>query len=399
VIIDGDGHVSEPMSVWTDYLETEFYPRFHHALGPTGIETLVIEDRVQSTVVQGSPHLTGPERVRISMGDAVTPRGILPGRARNRRFDEGHPGGSQPQARLAVHDAEGIEAAVLFPTLGLFVGSARDPRVATAASRAINRWLADYCATAPNELFGVATLAIQDPAGAAMELRRCVKECGFVAGTIRPNPAMDGTTLADQPLDPIWQEAQDLGVPICLHSGAPAGFQPLVSRGRVKTQLVAHIIDHSYEQMLAFGGLYEVGFFDRFPRLKVGFMEASAGWAPWWLDRLEEHAETWGWSLPRGIKRSPAEVFHDQCVVGGEGEEPMIPYVQERLGHEKVLWASDFPHFDCHLPGLVAPVLERTDLSPAQREAFLGGAASRFYALDVGRIDKARRKRLDAQAH
>lgn len=164
MIIDGDGHVSEPMSVWTDYLETEFYPRFHHALGPTGIETLVIEDRIQSTVMQGSPHLAGPERIRISMGDAVTPRGILPGNARNRRFDEGHPGGSQPQARLAVHDAEGIEAAVLFPTLGLFVGSARDPRVATAAARAINRWLADYCAAAPNELFGVATLAIQDPA-------------------------------------------------------------------------------------------------------------------------------------------------------------------------------------------------------------------------------------------
>jgi predicted TIM-barrel fold metal-dependent hydrolase len=76
----------------------------------------------------------------------------------------------------------------------------------------------------------------------------------------------------------------------------------------------------------------------------------------------------------------------------------MIPYVQERLGHEKVLWASDFPHFDCHLPGLVSPVLERTDLSPAQREAFLGGAASRFYTLDVERIDRARRKRLDAQA-
>ena len=394
MIIDGDGHIVEPMSVWTDYLETAFYPRFHHALGSTGIETMVIEDHAQSTVVRGSPHLAD-EVVRISLGDAVTPRGILPGNARNRRFEEGHSGGFHAEARLRVHDEEGIDAGVLFPTIGLYVGSIRDPRLATAVARAINRWMGDYCAVAPNELFGVATLPVQDPAAAAEELRRCVEEQGFVSGTFRPNPAMDGTTVADQPLEPVWEMAQDLGVPICLHSGAPAGFQPLVSRGRLKSQLVSHIVDHSYEQMLTFGGLYEVGFFDRFPRVQVGFMESSAGWAPWWLDRLEEHHETWGWSLPPGVKRSPAEVFHDQCVVGGEGEEPMLPYVQQRLGNEKVLWASDFPHFDCSLPGLVAPVLERRDLDGAQREAFLGGAAARFYKLDVERIDRSRRARLE----
>jgi hypothetical protein len=398
MIIDCDGHVVEPMAVWTDYLETEFYPRFHHALGPTGIETLVIEDHVQSQVVNGSPHLGSSERVRISLGDAVTPRGILPGNARNRRFDEGHPGGSHADARLAVHDDEGIEAAVLFPTIGLFVGSVRDPELAVAVSRAINRWLGDFCARAPDELFGVATLPVQDPAEAAVELRRCVNDHGFVAGTFRPNPTMDGATVAEQDLDPIWNEAQDLDVPICLHSGAPAGFQPLISSGRVKTQLVSHITDHSYEQMLAFGGLYEVGFFDRFPRVRMGFMESSAGWAPWWLDRLEEHHETWGWTLGPHVKRSPGEVFHDQCVVGGEGEEPMIPYVQQRLGSDKVLWASDFPHFDCHLPGLVTPALEREDLSAEQRDAFLGGAAAAFYKLDVDRIEQARRARLGAGA-
>jgi predicted TIM-barrel fold metal-dependent hydrolase len=200
---------------------------------------------------------------------------------------------------------------------------------------------------------------------------------------------MDGTPVAQQDLDALWDEAQELAVPICLHSGAPAGFQPLLSRGRVRTPLVSHVVDHSFEQMLAFGGLYEVGCFDRFPRLKVGFMESSAGWAPWWIDRLEEHHETWGWVLPPGVTRSPAEVFHDQCVIGGEGEEPMIPYVQERLGPDKVLWASDFPHFDCSLPGLVAPARDRADLGDAARDAFLGGAAATFYELDVSRIARA----------
>jgi uncharacterized protein len=395
MIIDGDGHVAEPMTVWTDYLEKEFYPRFHHYRSPTGIETLVVEEHVYAHAVSGSPYLPSPDRAELSfsIGDSMTPRGILPGNARNRRFDEGHPGGSQADARLKVHDDEGVDAAVLFTTLGLNVGSLCDPRVAVAVCRALNGWLADFCAAAPKELFGVATLPTQDPDAAAAELRRCVETSGFVAGTIRPNPAMDGTPIAEQPLDRLWAEAQDLSVPICLHSGSN-GWQPFLGRDRVKTRVVSHIMDHAFEQMAAFGGLFEAGLFDRFPRLRVGFMESSAGWAPWWIDRLDEHVETWGWLLPRSVKRGPGEVFHAQCAIGGEGEEPMIPYVQERLGYDKVLWASDFPHFDCHLPGLVSAVIDRPDFTPEQRDAFLGGAAANFYPLDLDDIAKSRGHRL-----
>jgi predicted TIM-barrel fold metal-dependent hydrolase len=323
----------------------------------------------------------------------MNPRGILPANAQNRKYEEAHPGGSSSVARLKVHDEEGLAAAVLFTTLGLYVGSVRDPQVAIAVAKALNNWLGDFCSSAPGELFGVATLPIQDPGAAANELRRCVDSYGFVAGTFRPNPTMDGTTLADQELDAVWHEAQDLDVPICLHSGSN-GWQAFVGRDRLKTRVVYHITDHAFEHMIAFGGLFETGFFDRFPRLRMGLMESSAGWAPWWIDRLEEHVETWGWTLPHGIKRSPGEIFHDQCIIGGEGGEPMIPYVQERLGNNKVLWASDFPHFDCHAPGLISPVLERTDLSPDQREAFVGGAAARFYKLDVEGMTKARQERL-----
>ena len=72
----------------------------------------------------------------------------------------------------------------------------------------------------------------------------------------------------------------------------------------------------------------------------------------------------------------------------------MIPYVQKRLGNDKVMWASDFPHFDCYLPGLVSPVTERHDMSPEQEDAYLGDAAANFYRLDVEGIEKARAQRL-----
>ena len=62
MIIDGDGHVAEPMTVWTDYLEPEFYPRFHHYRSPTNIETLVVEDHVYAHAVNGSPYLPSEKR-------------------------------------------------------------------------------------------------------------------------------------------------------------------------------------------------------------------------------------------------------------------------------------------------------------------------------------------------
>src|SRR5579863_8600741 len=134
MIIDGDGHVAEPMSVWTDYLEPEWYLKFHHSSGSTGIETLLVEDHAYTLAVRGSPHdkAYNENLNQFSYGDSMTPRGILPGNARRRRYEEGHAGGSQPDARLTVHDDEGIEAAVLFTTLGLWVGSVRNPELAVA---------------------------------------------------------------------------------------------------------------------------------------------------------------------------------------------------------------------------------------------------------------------------
>ena len=71
----------------------------------------------------------------------------------------------------------------------------------------------------------------------------------------------------------------------------------------------------------------------------------------------------------------------------------MLPYVQERLGEDKVLWASDFPHFDALLPGLVSYMRERKDLTASQRDAVLGGNACRFYKLDASAIVRSGRAR------
>ena len=96
-------------------------------------------------------------------------------------------GGRDPRVRLEVLDSEGIDAAVLYGSVAQLFFLFERPDVAAALCRGYNDWLAEYCATAPGRLIGVAALPQQDPELAAEELERVVTSHGFVGGFIRPN--------------------------------------------------------------------------------------------------------------------------------------------------------------------------------------------------------------------
>ncbi len=397
MVIDGDGHVAEPITLWRDYVDPELRDRINVKSDDRGNEVLMVGAfRMPLHLVDRGAQAVGyePGSRFYSVGDTLTPNGLDRGNPRGRHYTEAHPGGFDPKERLKVHDAEGVDAAVLFPSMGLFFAGVPDSTVAIGACRAVNRWAADYCAVAPRELYSVATLSAQEPDAAAAELTRSVREHGFVAGCLRPNPTRSGRTLGDPSVDVLWATAQDLDVPLCFHNALNTDV-PQAGLDRSHSFVLGHAIVHPFEQMLAFASLLEAGVFDRFPRLRVGFMESNCGWLPFWLDRLDEHFERLGWMLAQPPKRKPSEIFCEQCVIGCENEEPMLPYVQQRFGEDKVLWASDFPHFDAELPGLVG-LRKRTDLSDAQREGALWRAAARFYHLDhqaIARSNAERRRK------
>ena len=156
------------------------------------------------------------------------------------------------------------------------------------------------------------------------------------------------------------------------------------------TFVTEHAMVHPFEMMAAFASLYQGGVFDGHPRLRVGFMEAACGWVPFWLERLHEHWEKFGWL--NGLKSDPQAIFRERCIVGCEGDESMVPYVQDRFGLQSVIWASDFPHHDSE-PPFAAPMLSRTDLSEEQLAGVMRDAAISFYHLDLSRIRTANARR------
>ncbi len=281
-----------------------------------------------------------------------------------------------PLRRLPDMDEEGIDVAVLF---GTFIGlgaasSVESPELACAIAAAYNDWLAGYCRVCPERLKGIAVLPLQDPPAAQGELRRAVRELGMVGFVAFPN--LHRRLLSDERFDPVWEEAQALGVPACVHivSTNASGVD------RFDRYVFKHAF-YSLDLMIAVASFVAGGVLERFPRLRVAFLEGGAGWVPWVMDRLHEHWELLPQQLP-WQKRDPLEVMRsEQCYYSVEPEESTIPWVAQAVGAERLVYASDYSHWDCICPDSVKAITGRDDLSEEVKRKLLGENAARLFRL------------------
>jgi uncharacterized protein len=282
-------------------------------------------------------------------------------------------GGRDPKVRLQVLDDEGIDAAVLYPSVGLMFGLIEHPDIAAALCGAYNEWLAGYCATDPKRLIGVALLPQQDPCLAAAELERAVTTYGFVAGVMRPN-RIGGRTVDHPDFDVLWGKAQQLDVPVSFHEAYLSGLDT-VGLDRMSSYAGCHIVSHVFEQMTAMVNVTLAGIFQRFPRLRLGFLEAGCGWAPTWADRIEEHYEL----APDDYRGGdPSGSVNTRSWLTFEIEEPGLASTLEQGWADNVMFASDYPHHDAVYPGAVKSVNER-GLGETLERKVLADNALAFY--------------------
>jgi uncharacterized protein len=368
-VVDADGHVVEPEAAW-EGLPDDVRPRIH--ADAAGYEHVVVGDT---------------EVLAVPLGTLARPGSHFDDPAAFRPLADGHPGGSDPALRLADMDAEGIDQAVLYPTIALYFSVIDDAASATRLAAAYNDWLAQYCAADPRRLFGAALVPLQDPVAAARELRRAVDELGFVAAFVRPNPCR-GRSLSDRAYDAVWSAAEELGVPVGVHEGSSV-IVPTLGADRPFNPLVLHAVSHSFEQMLACAQLIAFGTLERHPGLRVVFLESSGGWAPFWLERLDEQAESFGGFCP-DMRQRPSEYFARQCAISFEVDERTLPALAPFVGRDHIVWGSDYPHHDATFPGAVDAL--RATLAPcptATQAKVLGLNAKGIYRLPSRHVGAA----------
>jgi len=369
--VDADGHILEPLTLWDDYLDPAFRERQPQ---------LVIDDNGKERIsVEGK--LLGNPRGIGSLGSIGVRQGIV--ELGSLKYAEGYKGGFDPHARIVDMDSDGIDAAFLYPSIGLFTGAVEAPDLSAAMCRAYNRWLVDYCKPYPDRLFGVAMMPMQSVKLAMDEMRYARETLGMRGGFLRPNPYHGKKMLSDPMYEPFWQLAEDLDFSIGFHEGSTNGAMPTVGVDRFEGDRAArHMISHTMEMMLAALSVIWSGVVDRHPKLRVGFLESGGGWIAPWLDRMDRHFDDAGFK-GTGPSMRPSELFERNCWISFEPVENSIAVLADYIGPHKIMWATDYPHQDGFFPG--APKMMRDRLGPLSAEAahqVMAGGALGFYGMN-----------------
>ncbi len=368
-IIDADGHILEPPNLWKENLESKYKERALHLVkDEEGWESLVIDGKVSPTI----------------RGMGVVSSFGKPGEiafSKDQLYMDGPKGAYDPHERIKQLDADGIDAAVLFPTIGLlWEGEVNDPGLALAYNRVYNDWIADFCSHYPNRLYGVAHISLMDPEAAIVELKRVAK-LGLKAVMLTPFPA-NGRAYGDTIYDPFWAVAQDIQMPVGLHVIARPDFHG--------SSWYDHTTFHGspfyflsvtlgFDIQASFVSMFEGGTLERFPTLKLLVLEVGAGWVPHFIERMDSKWKHSGFLT--ACKRPPSEYFRRQVWVGCDVDESMISPAAARWGSDKFFWSTDFPHFDGFPDALNTLQNGIKELSPPDRQNILGDNAARAYDL------------------
>jgi predicted TIM-barrel fold metal-dependent hydrolase len=374
--VDADGHILEPPDLWETYLEREYRDRaLRLVLDANGLEALEIGGEPSVMSRKGFPSTLG------AMGDPdLRAIQLDPERTYMR---EAPFGSMDPGQRIELLDAEGIDAVVLYTTIGLlWEAELDDPELSQAYTRAYNRWICDFC-RGHERLVPTAHLSLADPDAAAAELARAVDD-GARGVYVAPF-THDGRPLGHPANDPVFAAAQDHDVPFAIHPT----FEPQWTKGarmgtweNVKQLRLLASVTASDGVRQQFTTLFDYGVFDKFPGLRVLVLESGGGWIGYWLDRIDAvYSHTFiGTRVP--LAQPPSDYFRERCWISCDPDERTIASLIERFG-DRFMWASDFPHAD-HTPEYIDDLDGLAASIPvAHRRAFLGDNARALFGINA----------------
>ena len=304
-----------------------------------------------------------------------------------------------PWARLADMDRDTIDVAVIYPTDELPLTVTPDAGFAAARARAYNDWLYDYCQVCPQRLKGIGIVPLQDVDLAIQEMQRAVTELEMVGIQIGCTVRED-TLLSDIRLDPFWAAAEHLHVAIAVHGPAlPSFFRSYFDINRPDHMLEASHMAHTFAQMLACSNIITGGVLERFPKLRIAFLEAGAGWVPYWMHRMDEYNEVaperWA-----HISAKPSEYIKSGRVFFScEPGDEFMPLFLEHVGEDAMLFASDYLHFDALFvgepgrdgkpyPGTVATLMARQDIPDSAKRKMVLDNSLNFYAMEQSKLGR-----------
>jgi len=376
-VVSADSHMMEPADLWQKRLDRRFRER-----APKVIE---------------NPRTDGPRFVFTAEGAA--PFAVAGGFAAGRSgkdlqefmkagYEAARPSGWDPVERIKDQELDGIDAEVLYPTLGMPLFTMTDPELQRACFAAYNEWVAEFCRHDPRRLYGIGLISLEEIDKAVSDVERIAK-LGMRGAMIWGAPPSD-RPYSDRAYDPFWQAASEHGLPVSLHIIASRGkvsqiggkasehrWGTLINAG-VWYMTVIHEIQESLVTMV-FGGVFE-----RFPELRVVSAENDSGWLPHFLYRMDHAFDKFSAMLNEPLSLRPSEYVRRQVWATFQ-DDPIGPRTYDVFGSHNYMWASDFPHTDSTFPESHAWIEKNFSGVPdAIRERIVYQNAVELYRMDLG---------------
>lgn len=277
-----------------------------------------------------------------------------------------------------IMDEYDIETAICFPTGSGNIAKNQEVPYQIAVARASNTHFAKEFNARSNRLFCVGCLPMRSPKAAAEELRRCASEFGFKGFEVLPTGLP--LALGDTYYDPIYEEAERMGVVLGIH-GTRNTSRELGTSG-LATFAEVHSYAFPVGILLQFTSIVCQGLPVRFPKLKLAFLEIGATWLPYYLDRLDEHWEKRAeFEMPL-LKKKPSDIVREsKMYFSVEPGESQIVATVDYVGAEHFLYASDIPHWDNEFPENLHDLRGHKGLSQEAKEKILYKNAKELFSL------------------
>ena len=368
VVISADSHITEAPDTYTAHIASAWRDKAPvlKNLGPDAGDMFVI-DGMEKPIPMGLVAAAGKpaEEIRVA--------GV--------RFEELHRGGWDPKARRADQVRDGVDAEIIYPTVGMVLCNHPDLDYKKACFDAYNLWIAEYCETDPARLLGCGQTAMRTPQEGIEDLHR-IKALGL-RGVMMPGvPGVEDYHTAAY--DPFWEAAIELGIPLSFHI---LTTKSELTRGPMMNGFLSIVRGcQDIMGMLVLGGVFE-----RHPELKVVCVEADAGWVPHYMYRLDHAYKRHHNWLPAGqaLSRLPSEYFAENIYTTFQDDWVAFK-VADLMNWRRLLWANDFPHSDSTWPWSQDMLKEHTaHLSDEQRRGILGGNVAELYGIDLEALSEA----------